>query len=284
VKIWINRAGQNLGTLDSEEVQRGLDSGQYLPTDLGWREGTKNWKPLSEFPELRLLRAQVPAVQLPVSGAAQAAPQQPTEVVERAEAAPAWERRRQTGFGKALFTTWKEVLFYPGTTFGQLKSSGGFAAPLLFQAIMTTLLMAVLAIFRTVGVTIGWPAEPTLLYYAGPILVGVPLSIGLNFVLAGVFHFCLMLMKGKSKAYEATYRVTSYCSSAYVFGVIPFFGLYVSWIWGLICMAVGLQKVHKTEGWRATIAVLIPVVAHCGFVLVLLSVVFFLIGFHSRAS
>jgi hypothetical protein len=165
-----------------------------------------------------------------------------------AEAAPAWERRRQTGFGKALFTTWKEVLFYPGTTFGQLKSSGGFAAPLLFQAIMTTLLMAVLAIFRTVGVTIGWPAEPTLLYYAGPILVGVPLSIGLNFVLAGVFHFCLMLMKGKSKAYEATYRVTSYCSSAYVFGVIPFFGLYVSWIWGLICMAVGLQKVHKTEG------------------------------------
>lgn len=49
MKIWINRAGQNIGTLDSEEVQRGLDSGRYLPTDLGWREGMKNWKPLSEL-------------------------------------------------------------------------------------------------------------------------------------------------------------------------------------------------------------------------------------------
>jgi Yip1 domain/GYF domain 2 len=223
VKIWINRAGQNLGTLDSEEVQRGLDSGRYLTADLGWREGMKNWKPLSEFPELRLPRAQVPAVQLPVSGAPQAAPQQPT-----------------------------------GDGSSRDLSDRGCDDRLARRAYASVL--------------------------AGPILVGVPLSIGLNFVLAGVFHFCLMLMKGKSKAFEATYRVTSYCSSAYVFGVMPFFGLYVSWIWGLICMAVGLQKVHKTEGWRATIAVLIPVVAYCGFVLVLLGFVFFLIGFHSRAS
>src|SRR4029078_8471554 len=32
MKIWINRAGQSLGTFTVEEVQRGLNQGQYVPT------------------------------------------------------------------------------------------------------------------------------------------------------------------------------------------------------------------------------------------------------------
>ena len=52
MKIWINRAGQNLGTFTVEEVQRGLNQGQYVPTDLGWQEGMASWKPLAEFASL----------------------------------------------------------------------------------------------------------------------------------------------------------------------------------------------------------------------------------------
>jgi hypothetical protein len=280
MKIWINRAGQNLGTLDVEEVQRGLDSGQYLPTDLGWREGMENWKPLSEFPELRM--PQAPAVRPPVTGAPQAAPlsQQAVAVVEGAENAPSWERRQELGFGKALFATWKEVLFSPTAIFQRLKTSGGYASPLLFQAVMTTLLFAVTAIYQTFWVGLigaagmmsdshrhdmasGPGIAGMFLMFVIVAIVGIPLTIGMNFVHAGVLHFCLMLMKGTSKSYEATYRITSYCASGLIFALIPFVGTSIGAVWSLICAVIGLREVHKTENWRAIMAVLLPIIVCC---------------------
>ena len=55
MKIWINRAGQNLGTFTLEEVQRGLDQSRFVATDLGWQEGMETWKSLAEFPDLQML-------------------------------------------------------------------------------------------------------------------------------------------------------------------------------------------------------------------------------------
>ena len=54
MKIWINRAGQNIGTFTLEEVQRGLNQGQFVPTDLAWQEGMETWKPLAEFAGLQM--------------------------------------------------------------------------------------------------------------------------------------------------------------------------------------------------------------------------------------
>jgi hypothetical protein len=281
MKIWINRAGQNLGTLDVEEVQRGLDSGQYLPTDLGWREGMENWKPLSEFPELRMPQAQAPVAQAPVPSAPQASPPQAVAVVQGAETTPSWEHRQQLGFGKALFATWKEVLFSPAATFQRLKTSGGYASPLLFHAVMTTLLFVLTAIYQTFWVGLigaagmmsdthrhgigvpGMGLAGTLLTFVIVAIVGIPLAIGMNFVHAGVLHVCLMLMKGTSKSYEATYRVLSYCASGLIFAVIPFVGTSIGGIWSLVCAVIGLREVHKTENWRAVMAVLLPIIVCC---------------------
>jgi hypothetical protein len=292
MKIWINRAGQNLGTLDVEEVQRGLDSGQYLPTDLGWREGLENWKPLSEFPELRVPQAHVPAVQPPAPGVPPAVSQQPIAVVEGAETAPAWERRQQLGFGKALFTTWKEVLFTPVPTFQRMKTSGGYAAPLLFHAIMTTLLFAFMAVYQTFWVGLisaaGTMSDAHRHGLAGPgmgilgmffmflivAVIGIPLTIGMNFVHAGILHFCLMLMKGTSKSYEATYRVISYCASGLIFALVPFVGSSVGGIWALVCAVIGLREVHKTENWRAIMAVLLPLIICCVLLLLFYGSIF----------
>ena len=91
MKIWLNRAGQNLGTYTIEEVQRGLDQGQFVPTDLAWQEGMESWKPLSEFPGVR-----IPIV--PVEPVAPTYPTPPPSDaivpgVARPDVAPAWERR-----------------------------------------------------------------------------------------------------------------------------------------------------------------------------------------------
>jgi hypothetical protein len=271
MKIWINRAGQNLGTFTLEEVQRGLNQGQYVPTDLGWQEGMASWKPLAEFAGLQMPHGSL-AASPPLSPDV---PPPLAEVtlarVESGEEGPPWERRSELGFVKALTQTWMEVLFNPGASFPQMKSSGGFAAPFLFNLTMTVLYTVVTTVYQLLWLVLyaaiahngsnypGRSAELTPLFIIGMTVVAVPITVGLTFVQAGVIHLCLALFKGTSKSYEATYRVVCYSSSTYVFGIVPFAGVYVSLIWWLVSTIIGLSKVHRTEGWRATMGVLLPV-------------------------
>ena len=151
MKIWINRAGQNLGTFTLEEVQRGLNQGQYVPTDLGWQEGMESWKPLAEFAGLQMPAQQGRASPLtPVSPSSPDVPPPLSEAtlatVEDVEDGPAWERRKELGLVKALTQTWKEVLFNPNVSFARMKTSGGYAAPFLFNLTM----VVIYAFFTTI--------------------------------------------------------------------------------------------------------------------------------------
>ena len=47
---------------------------------------------------------------------------------------------------KALAQTWKEVLFNPAVSFARMKTSGGFAAPFLFNLTM----VVIYAFFTTI--------------------------------------------------------------------------------------------------------------------------------------
>jgi hypothetical protein len=303
MKIWINRAGQNLGTFTLEEIQRGLVQGLYLPTDLAWQEGMETWKPLSDFPGITIpppskpdAPMQVPA---PVSPGQPVSPpvlaQQSPAILDQTENEPAWENRSQLGFAKALFATWKGILFSPGPTFERMKSSGGFSSPLQFQFLMMLISFGFAIVYYLIQMAaIGSMAATSdsfkdthalqSMFGAGgamavviavvAIVLGLALSIGLQFVSAGITHICLSLFKGTSKPYEATYRTLCYASSAYVFSVIPCVGSSIAGIWSLIVVIIGLAKVHRTEGWRAACAVLLPVVVCVGLVIVFYGVLF----------
>src|SRR5262245_54587053 len=120
MKIWINRAGQNLGTFTEEEVQRGLAQGQFVATDLGWQEGMETWKPLSAFPSLQMpQRESAPSTTPPPPPGAPVLPTAPA-IVEGLEEGPAWEHRQTLGLVKALVQTWKEVLLNPAATFSRM--------------------------------------------------------------------------------------------------------------------------------------------------------------------
>src|SRR4029077_12071348 len=149
MKIWINRAGQNIGTFTLAEVQRGLNQGQLVPTDLAWQEGMETWKPLAEFAGLQM----PPQASAPLAPIAPLSPDVPPPLaqdtlarVEGAEDGPAWERRTELGFVKALLQTWKEVLFNPAASFSRMKTTGGFATPLLFNLTM----VIIYAFFTTI--------------------------------------------------------------------------------------------------------------------------------------
>jgi hypothetical protein len=276
MKIWINRAGQNLGTFTEEEVQRGLGQGQFVATDLGWQEGMETWKPLSEFPSLQIPpeRESAPSTTPPPPFAP---PVSPTAlaIVEGQEEGPAWEQRQTLGILKALVQTWKEVLLNPATTFSHMKTTGGFTSPLLFNAVMVIVWAVFMLIYHFVfagsfaaiagssqtdsstaaALGVGTSAVSVIAIFT----VAIPLIIAWNFVIAGITHLCLSLFKGTSKSYEATYRVITYSYSAWIFSILPCIGGILAYVWALYCTIVGLSKVHGTEGWRAAVGVLLPV-------------------------
>ena len=297
MKIWINRAGQNLGTFTLEEVQRGLDQSRFVPTDLGWQEGMETWKPLADFPGLQMLPPQVPPASLaPVPPSSPDVPpplgEDTLATVEGAEDGPAWERRKELGFVKALTQTWKEVLFNPGVSFPRMKTSGGFASPFLFNLTMTVIYILFRIFYQMLfswlfaSAIAGWTGNGANSFsHISPgmsqlvnvlvLVVVLPLSVAWTFVQAGIFHLCLALFKGTSKSYESTYRVACYSSSACIFGIVPIAGEYVVLVWWVVAAIIGLSKVHRTEGWRATMAVLLPLFICLGTVVVLVSAAVF---------
>jgi hypothetical protein len=264
MKIWINRAGQNLGTFSLEEVQRGLDQGQFVATDLAWQEGMETWKPLAEFPNVRI-----------PSTAAEPGPVQPLapppshEIAnaDRPAIAPAWERRPEVKIFPAFFITLREVLFEPGSTFSRLPLNGQLMRPttfyvalLIIQGGLGYLFYAIYLPFvlstqqRDTGISIGLVE---LILPFGMLLI-IVLNIGFNFVLAGIYHLVLSMLGGASKGYEATYKVLCYSNSAHLFAFVPCVGIFAALAFYYISSIIGLQKTHGCETWKSVVTMILP--------------------------
>ena len=88
---------------------------------------------------------------------------------------------------------------------------------------------------------------------------------GIPFVAAGVYHLLLMLFGGARESFLKSFAVT--CC---VFGatspliIMPCCGPFAMVIWGLISASAGLAVAHRTDSWRAALAVLVPFVFCCG--------------------
>ncbi|MEY4403533.1 MAG: hypothetical protein RIR91_1568 [Verrucomicrobiota bacterium] len=61
MQIHVARPPAQLGVFSQEEVAAGLQSGRFLPSDQGWREGMAAWLPLSQWSEFQALATAVPA-------------------------------------------------------------------------------------------------------------------------------------------------------------------------------------------------------------------------------
>jgi hypothetical protein len=49
---YVGKNGQQTGPFSLDQLKAMYASGEVLPTDLTWKEGTADWKPASTFPEL----------------------------------------------------------------------------------------------------------------------------------------------------------------------------------------------------------------------------------------
>jgi hypothetical protein len=265
-KIHIARNRQALGQFSPEEVSKGLASGEFLPTDLAWREPMETWKPLSEFTDLP------PASR---SLVAPALPQQVEDLEIQAE--PAWERRQQLGTFSALLETVRQVLAVPVATFKAMKREGGHATPLFFYLLVTTFATWAAMAYQLTVIMMNPEAMlgPLAKSLNTASLLGIQvismalapvLLIVIAYCAAGIFHLVFQLL-GSNQPFEVTFRAYCYAvAPASVFRLIPICGDFLFFIAALVLLVFSFRETLRLDGARATIGVILPSLLCCGFI------------------
>ena len=257
--IHIARKQQLLGSFSEEEVREGVRTGRFQPGDLAWREGMPEWKALGEMAPQWKMEFQIPTLA-----------EAPLMVdVEAGGLEPAWEEREKLGLFTAIVQTVQSILMHPTATFAAMKQRGGFANPLLYFVLLSSSMYAVSVFYQVAMRSLNpgifssslqhTPAQAFSIVLIGSVLISPALYILSAFISSGIVHLFLKLLNGAHKPFETTFRVICYAqASAAIMNLIPMCGSLIALFLSTYCIIVGLKETHGTEGWRATLAFLLP--------------------------
>ncbi len=164
---------------------------------------------------------------------------------------------------EALARTWKESVFEPKSFFARMPREFGFGWVLVYYLIIGVL---------SAGISLFWemmlgpsllerwltqdgvqPTSPVVDFLLSPLW----LIIGL-YIVAGIIHVCLLIVRGARHGFGATARVIAYSGGPQLFSIVPFVGPVVGGIWSLVITIIGLREAHESTTGRAIAALAIP--------------------------
>ncbi len=202
--------------------------------------------------------------------------------VDDAGAAPlAWENWRALGFFTAFWYTWRDSVFRPVEFFRKMPPKGGIGPALGYAVLITLVGMFFSLYWSSVEAALGGTGEDGLLVTLVGSLVTllfmmafiIPLYVGALFVMVAIVHVGFMIVGAGRRGYEATFRAVAYASSPAALAVFPFFGPYLSLVWGTVLLFIAVREAQRTTNARATLGFLMPLLAILVF-LVVLGIVF----------
>jgi hypothetical protein len=183
---------------------------------------------------------------------------------------PFEDRDAYGGFFPALLQTWVGACFRPTEFFESVGNSQDLTPALLFGVLVGWISVVVGAawslVFQVPLVPIMRQEEIAGLLaggVAGLACVGLFswLPVLLGILISGVIvHLFLMLFGGANQGLTMTLRVISYAYAPQIFAVVPFGGWCIASIWMLVLEIIGLAAAHRTDTWRAALAVLASVI------------------------
>lgn len=83
------------------------------------------------------------------------------------------------------------------------------------------------------------------------------------FIWSGIVHVTLSLLGGANRGFTATLRTMCYAQTTQLAVILPGIGGLIAFFWRLVLEIVGLAQTHKTDGWKAALAVLLPLCLCC---------------------
>jgi len=273
--IHIARDHKPFGTVTEEELRDGIFSGKFVSTDLVWREGMAEWKPLGEMSPQWGMETPAPALIVPITTTS-ASPD------KESGTEPAWEERDRLGFFPAISRTVSAVLMRPAETFAAMKRTGGLADPLTYYVLLCSSVFAISVVSQLATISFGHQALPSnfpqisksslSIALIGSILISPAIYVISAFITAGLTHLFLKIIGGANKPFEVTFRVLCYAyASASCLILIPFVGWIIELAWGGYCCVIGLKKAHDTTLIKSIIALTLPGILCCGIIIVILA-------------
>lgn len=203
-----------------------------------------------------------------------------------------WETWRDSGRLRAFWETWKQAMVNPVAFFRRVPKQGNFVLPMYYgvicQSIAIILMWSFQAGFKSIPTILDYTASfggywPWTLSFSWPamsifllaIIVLAPIFsvIGLFFTSA-MYHIFLKILGGAKFGFETTFRAISYSSSAQILGIVPIVGGIIAGVWMLVLSMIGLKEMHQTSYARTILAVLLPVLICCGFMIVIVATLF----------
>lgn len=185
---------------------------------------------------------------------------------------PPFEQLDRYGFFAGLFMTIKLVLTSPRLFFSVMPVGGGLAKPLTFTILLTMIQGIVQHFWAVAGLSnpMGPDGEPMAGMSAAmaPIimLLFMPAFIAAGqFIITGVYHMLLKVMRADNQGFEGTFRALAYANAPIILGIFPMpiaeieIGwMFVAAFWGLFLTITGLKYIHKTSYAKVVPVALIP--------------------------
>ncbi len=311
---YYEKAGQRQGPVPEAELDRLLASGEINATTLVWSEGMANWTPLAqarptsagqtaapgEAPPPGWIRCTATGKYFPpseivyIDGKAYSAAAKPAVLqgvmqsgvvppgLSEERTAPAWERREQIGFVRAIWETAKGALFEPSKTFREMKRTGGLGAPYFFYLIcgvagslfmLALLMMFVFPMIATIMNEAAKSGQKVPAIFTGGIgvivvivyaVMIVAMQAIVPFVASGILHLCLVMIGAARQPFETTFRTWCYAhGSGMLLMLIPVCGWAVAGVWAIVVSCIGLARAHEITTGKAVLAVLLPIGVCC---------------------
>lgn len=83
------------------------------------------------------------------------------------------------------------------------------------------------------------------------------------FIGAGITHLFLLLLGGAKEGYLAMVKISFYATAGAFLSIVPCLGDLAYIVWSIVISTVGIVTVHKTETWRALLAIFLPMILIC---------------------
>jgi len=178
----------------------------------------------------------------------------------------------------AAAETWRQSLFTPVAFFRAMppagyKSALAYALPIgviaaAIRLFWTSLFdLAGLQSFNVLEPADSGPADRIIDFLLSPLfLVATMLLFG------AVTHGALLLVRGANRPFVTTMRVLAFSYGPALFGIVPFLGTLVGFIWMQVLLFFGLREAHQTSNGRVLLALLLPVLVLM-FLLMLVAIV-----------
>jgi len=204
---------------------------------------------------------------------------------EKGNLPPFEDRAAYGGFFPALWQTCVRACLHPTEFFETVGNSTNLYPALLFGVlvgwiggVMISFWTGLLVIMAALGNSSLPPqgidysmgaagAAAAIVYY---LIFGWLFVLIYIFVRGLILHLLLWIFGGAKKGLTMTLRVVSYAQAPYIFAAVPCLGCIGLCIvvWEMVLEIFGLAAAHRTETWRAALAVLLPIVLCCGTVVI----------------